>query len=169
MKKLIYGILKSSNEWSKMKNYRAIFQISIVIFLLFTAGCQFLNKTSPSDTVATLQGGIEGVKPEIEQQLTHLPATLESLATQYAPTVDSLVTAIPATAESIIMPTEAPSSSYEGEVALVESENLAFKLPREVAEWPKWQCRLTIWSALKVIKQLLTFTPRRSTSSRSTG
>lgn len=117
-----------------MKNYRAIFQISIVIFLLFTAGCQFLNKTSPSDTVATLQGGIEVVKPEIEQQLTHLPATLESLATQYAPTVDSLVTAIPATAESIIMPTEAPSSSYEGEVALVESENLAFKLPREVAD-----------------------------------
>lgn len=93
-----------------------------------------VTPTIPGGLVETVQTGIDEVKPEIEQQLTQLPSTLESMATEYAPTIQNLATAVPATLESLISqdPTAAPE--YTGEVTVIESNNLIVQLPVEVAE-----------------------------------
>lgn len=109
--------------------------IILLIFCLVVTGCSIpVTPTIPGGLVETVQSGFDEVKPEIEQQLTQLPSTLESMATEYAPTIQNLATAVPATLESLIAqdPTAAPE--YTGEVTVIESNNLIVKLPVEVAE-----------------------------------
>lgn len=105
--------------------------ILLIAVLLFT-GCNMLAKRVPPEPIATVQTGIEEVKPEIEQQITQLSATLESMATQYAPTIETLATTVPATLESFLPENE--SSLYTGEMKVIETEDYLIKLPVALAE-----------------------------------
>ena len=116
-----------------MKQRLKSITILLIAVLLFT-GCDLLAKPVPSETVATVQTGIEEVKPEIEQQITQLSATLESMATQYAPTIETLATTVPATLESFLPENE--SSLYAGEMKVIETEDYLIKLPWRLLTMP---------------------------------
>ena len=117
-----------------MKQRSKIISILLIAVFLFS-GCNMLTQYLPADkvdTIATVQTGVEELRPEIEQQITQLPATLENMATQYAPTIETLATKVPATLESILPNNE--SSLYTGEMKVIETDDFVIKLPVALAD-----------------------------------
>lgn len=111
-----------------MKKYA--FLSCLIIVSLILAACQMVI---PNPTVPAVETEDLGQQATLESLLTQQAATIESLSTLVAPTTSP----VPAETEAPPEPTAIPEITvipvFTGEVSVIESGGLIFKLPAEVA------------------------------------